>query len=203
MASGQAAFVHPTAVIDEGAVLHEGVKVWHFCHVRSTAILERDVSLGRDVYVDSGVRVGRGSRIQNGVSVFAGLRIAPWCFIGPHVTFTNDISPRAGKKSWKIVETHLETGSAIGAGAIIRCGITLGAFAMVGAGAIVTKAVPAFHLALGFPAECRQMVCACGETFLPIASTSAELVRDCCREQLAEDLYEAAEKEVGRLRERR
>lgn len=203
MASAEGAFVHRTAVIDEGAVLHEGVRVWHFCHVRSTAVLERDVSLGRDVYVDSGVRIGRGSRVQNGVSVFAGLRVAPWCFIGPHVTFTNDISPRAGKTSWTIVETQLETGSAIGAGAIVRCGITLGAFAMVGAGAIVTKSVPPFHLALGFPAECRQMVCACGETFLPIASTSGELVRDCCKEHLAAEVYEVALGEVSRLRERR
>lgn len=203
MASGEGAFVHRTAVIDEGAVLHEGVKVWHFCHVRSTAVIERDVSLGRDVYVDSGVRIGRGSRVQNGVSVFAGLRIAPWCFIGPHVTFTNDLSPRAGKTAWTIVETHLETGSAIGAGAIVRCGITLGAFAMVGAGAIVTKSVPPFHLALGFPAECRQMVCACGETFLPIASTSGELVRDCCKEHLAAEVYDVALQEVSRLRERR
>lgn len=202
MTTGQEAFVHPTAVIDEGAELGSDVKVWHFCHVRSGAVLGDGVSLGRDVYVDDGVRIGRGSRVQNGVSVFAGLQVAPHCFIGPHAIFTNDQSPRAGKKSWTIVETRMETGSAIGAGAIIRCGITLGSFAMVGAGAIVTKTVPPFHLALGVPAECRQMVCACGETFLPIATTLAEVVRDCCKDHLQAEVYEAALAEVARLRER-
>ncbi|UCE86128.1 MAG: N-acetyltransferase, partial [Deltaproteobacteria bacterium] len=181
-------YVHPSAVVDDGVELHAGVKIWHFCHVRKKAILEQDVSIGRDVYVDEGVRIGQGSRVQNGVSIFSGVDVAPWCFIGPHVIFTNDAFPRVGKRSWKLVRTRLETGMSIGAGAIIRCGITLGAFSMVGAGAIVTKSVPPFHMAVGFPAECRQMVCACGDTFLPIASSAEEVLRDCCREQLAEDV---------------
>jgi acetyltransferase-like isoleucine patch superfamily enzyme len=187
-------------VVDEGAELHEGVTVWHFCHIRKNAVLEPGVSIGRDVYIDEGVRIGRGSRVQNGVSVFSGVEVAPWCFIGPHVIFTNDALPRVGKKSWELVTTHLETGMSIGAGAIIRCGINLGAFSMVGAGAIVTKSVPPFHMAAGFPAECRQMLCACGETFLPIASGPDELLRDCCREQLVEGVYRAAEDCVARMK---
>ncbi len=182
------AFVHSTAVVEPLAEIQDHVKVWHFCHIRENAVLEHHVSLGRDVYVDIGVRVGHHTRIQNGVSVFQGLTVSPWGFIGPHAIFTNDPAPRVGSKSWKIVPTVLETGMSIGAGAIIRCGITIGAFAMIGAGAIVTKNVPPFHLAVGFPAECRQMVCACGQTFLPIATNDKELVRDCCLRNLVPEL---------------
>lgn len=183
------AFVHESAYVEDKVELHEDAKVWHFCQVRKEAVLETAVSLGKDVYIDAGVRVGHHTRIQNGVSVYQGLKIAPWCFIGPHVIFTNDQTPRVGAKNWTVVETKLEMGMSIGAGAIIRCGITIGAFAMIGAGAIVTKDVPPFHLAIGFPAQCHQMVCACGQTFLPIASRDSELVRDCCKQNLMPELY--------------
>jgi len=183
-------YAHPSSFVEEGAILEDDAKVWHFCHVRKGAVLGNSVSLGKDVYIDTGVHVGHHSRIQNGVSVYQGLKIAPWCFVGPHVIFTNDQNPRVGTKSWELVETNLEIGMAIGAGAIIRCGVTIGAFAMIGAGAIVTKDVPPFHLAMGFPAQCHQMVCACGKTFLPIASPDSDLVRDCCKENLVPELYQ-------------
>jgi acetyltransferase-like isoleucine patch superfamily enzyme len=183
-----APYAHPTAVVEDGANLAEDAKVWHFCHVRKGAILEKAVSLGKDVYVDSGVRIGHHTRVQNGVSIYQGLEIGPWCFVGPHVIFTNDQTPRVGSKAWNIVPTKLEMGMSIGAGAIIRCGVTVGAFAMIGAGAIVTKDVPPFHLAMGFPAQCHQMVCACGQTFLPIATKDAELLRDCCQNNLLPEL---------------
>lgn len=184
-----APYSHPTAVVEDGANLQEDVKVWHFCHVRKGATLEKAVSLGKDVYVDTGVRIGHHSRVQNGVSIYQGLEIGPWCFVGPHVIFTNDQTPRVGSRAWKIVPTKLEMGMSIGAGAIIRCGITIGAFSMLGAGAIVTKDVPPFHLAMGFPAQCHQMVCACGQTFLPIASKDSELLRDCCKANLLPELF--------------
>jgi acyl-[acyl carrier protein]--UDP-N-acetylglucosamine O-acyltransferase len=186
------AFVHPSAVIENDVEIQDNVKVWHFCHVREHAVIEHDVSLGKDVYIDIGVRVGHHTRIQNGVSVFQGLKISPWGFVGPHVIFTNDPTPRVGSIAWHIVPTRLETGMSIGAGAIIRCGVTIGAFAMIGAGAIVTKDVPPFHLAIGFPAQCHQMVCACGRTFLPIASRDSELVRDCCVQNLVPELLTEA-----------
>ncbi len=183
------AYVHPSAYIEDQVELHEDAKVWHFCQVRKDAVLERGVSLGKDVYIDAGVRVGHHTRIQNGVSVYQGLKIAPWCFVGPHVIFTNDQTPRVGVHSWSVVETNLEIGMSIGAGAIIRCGVTIGAFAMVGAGAIVTKDVPAFHVAIGFPAQSHQMVCACGQTFLPMTTQDEDLVRDCCKKNLMSELY--------------
>ena len=193
------AFIHSSAVIEPQAEIQGEVKVWHFCHIREDAVLEHHVSLGRDVYVDKGVRIGHHTRVQNGVSIYQGLRISPWGFIGPHVIFTNDPAPRVGSKTWKIVPTSLEMGMSIGAGAIIRCGVTIGAFAMIGAGAIVTKDVPPFHLAIGFPAQCSQMTCACGQTFLPIASRDSDLVRECCRQNLESELLN----EVQGLMERR
>lgn len=192
------AYAHPSAYIEDNVELHEGAMVWHFCQVRKNAVLEKSVSIGKDVYIDAGVRVGHHSRIQNGVSVYQGLKISPWCFIGPHVIFTNDQSPRVGTKSWSIVETNLETGMSIGAGAIVRCGITIGAFAMIGAGAIVTKDVPPFHVAIGFPAQCHQMVCACGQTFLPIASKDSELIRECCKQNLVSELYDEVSAFISR-----
>jgi UDP-2-acetamido-3-amino-2,3-dideoxy-glucuronate N-acetyltransferase len=176
--------IHPSAIVENGAELQDGCKVWHFCHVRAGAVLEVGVSLGKDVYVDSGVKVGRFSRVQNGVSLYQGVHVSPWCFIGPHVIFTNDQSPRAGNRNWKVISTELATGTSIGAGAIIRCGVKLGAFSMVGAGAMVAIDVPPFHVAMGLPAKISKMVCACGQTFLPLATLPAELIRDCCETNL-------------------
>lgn len=190
------AYVHPSAYVEAAVEIQEEAKVWHFCQVRKDAVLEKGVSLGKDVYIDAGVRVGHHTRIQNGVSVYQGLKISPWCFIGPHVIFTNDQSPRVGSRSWTLVETTLETGMSIGAGAIIRCGITIGSFAMIGAGAIVTKDVPPFHVAVGFPAQCSQLVCACGQTFLPLSSPKSELLRDCCKKNLVPELYKVAQELV-------
>jgi UDP-2-acetamido-3-amino-2,3-dideoxy-glucuronate N-acetyltransferase len=193
------AFHHPSAVVESGAILEDGVKVWHFCHVRNGAILEAGVNLGKDVYIDNDVRIGQFSRIQNGVSIYKGVVISSWCFIGPHVIFTNDLNPRAGNKEWRVLPTSLKSGTSIGAGAVIRCGITLGEFCMIGAGAIVTKDVPPFHLALGFPAESLKMICACGQTHLPLGTAYSELVRDCCQKNMQPEALSLASEVVARL----
>lgn len=195
---GPGSYVHPTAVVEPGVTLKKDVKIWHFCHVRKGAVLNDNVSLARDVYVDENVHLGEGTRIQNGVSVFRGVQVSSWVFIGPHVIFTNDMFPRAGNKNWQIVETHLEMGSAIGAGAIIRCGISLGAFSMIAAGAMVTRSVPEFHLVLGMPARPVKMVCACGQTQLPLESPRTELLRTCCKNNLQSELYERAKDHLSR-----
>ncbi len=176
--------IHPTAVIDAGAQIHPSAKVWHFSHVRSQATLEENVSIGRDVFVDAGVTLGQGTRVQNGVSIYAGVEVSPWCFIGPHVTFTNDLRPRVGSKSWKLEKTKLGIGMSIGAGAVIICGIEIGPFAMIGAGTIVTRDVPSFHLVTGNPGEIRHLVCACGASNLPMDADKAELIADCCKQNL-------------------
>jgi UDP-2-acetamido-3-amino-2,3-dideoxy-glucuronate N-acetyltransferase len=195
---GAGSYVHPTAVVEPGAILKKDVKVWHFCHVRTGAVLSDNVSLAKDVYIDENIHLGEGTRIQNGVSIFRGVKLAPWVFVGPHVIFTNDMFPRAGNKNWQITETQLELGCAIGAGAIIRCGITLGAFSMIAAGAMVTRSVPEFHLALGLPARPVKMVCACGQTQLPLESPRIELLRDCCKKNLQAGLYQLAKEHIAK-----
>ncbi len=185
-------FIHPTAIVENGARIGNGVRIWHFCHIRSSAVIGEGVSIGKDVYIDLGVNIGEGTRIQNGVSVYSGIKIAPWCFIGPNVVFTNDLTPRAGTKKWNVIETILETGASLGAGSVIRCGITIGAFAMVGAGAILTKSVPSFHLTLGVPSRVCNKICACGKSILPLDTPDKDLIRSCCRQNLEKEVLELA-----------
>ncbi|MGZ5432592.1 MAG: acyltransferase [Thermoanaerobaculia bacterium] len=194
-------YAHPSAIVEEGAVIGEKTRIWHFAHVRSTALIGREVNLGKDVYIDGDVVIGDGARIQNGVSVYHGVQVSDWVFVGPYVVFTNDMAPRVGNKSWKVIETKLETGASLGAGTIVRCGVTIGAFAMVGAGAIVTHDIPPFHLAHGVPARPKQRVCACGQTFLPLETPTAELIRECCREAMDPRVLAAAERMVVRAAE--
>jgi UDP-2-acetamido-3-amino-2,3-dideoxy-glucuronate N-acetyltransferase len=194
-------FIHHTAIIDNGAVVEAGARIWHYCHVRSSAVIRRQVSLGRDVYVDSDVELSEGTHVQNGVSIFSGVRVGKWCFIGPHVIFTNDNHPRAGNKRWTKVATVLESGSSIGAGAIVRCGVTIGAYAMVGAGAVVTKDVPPFHLVVGFPAKPLHLVCACGQSAFDLGTDIQLLVRECCRDLMNPDSFKEAHVVLTQLAE--
>lgn len=196
-----AAYIHETAIVDNGAILENGVKVWHFCHVRPRAHLKTGVSIARDVYVDLDTTIGECSRIQNGVSIYKGVSIADWCFVGPHVIFTNDQRPRAGNRNWSITPTILLTGCSLGAGVIVRCGITIGSFAMVGAGAVVTKSVEEFTLVTGFPAKPISKVCACGQTLMEMSAKPESYLQDCCALNLDPRLLEIAKIKILDLRE--
>ncbi len=112
-------FVHPTAIIEDRCTLGAGVKVWHHSQLRTGCQIGEGVSIGKSCFIDSEVSIGPHSRIQNGVSVYAGVDICSWVFIGPNVTFTNDLLPRAGRIKWTRVATHIENGASIGAGAVI------------------------------------------------------------------------------------
>lgn len=155
-------YVHPTAVVDKKVTIGDGTKVWHFAHVRENTEIGRNCVLGDFVYVGKGVKIGNGVKLENRATVYEGVRIEDKVFVGPHVSFTNDPYPRSFSTNWKIVETLVKEGASIGAGAIVRCGITIGEYALIGAGSAVTKEVPSHAIVYGNPAEVRGFACKCG-----------------------------------------
>jgi UDP-2-acetamido-3-amino-2,3-dideoxy-glucuronate N-acetyltransferase len=148
------AFIHPTTVIDGGAVVGSGTRIWHFCHLMQGAVVGDNCILGQNVYVDNNVQVGNGVKIQNNVSLFNGVSLADDVFVGPSVVFTNVINPRAFvERKQEFRPTPVGHGASIGANATIICGISIGEYAFIGAGAVVTKDVPAHALVTGNPAK--------------------------------------------------
>jgi len=169
-------FVHQLAVIDQGAQIGKGTKVWHFAHVRGTAKIGERCIIGNNVYVDADVTIGNGVKIQNGVSVYHGVTIEDDVFCGPHMTFTNDMYPRAFGESWEVFKTLVKKGASIGAHAVVVCDTTLGEYCMVAAGAVVTKSVPAHGLVMGNPAKLVGFVCKCGMPLREETSRSKQSV---------------------------
>lgn len=154
-------FVHSLAVVDAGASIGSGSKIWHFSHIRSTAKLGNNVIVGKNVYIDTDVSIGTNVKIQNNVSVYHGVTIEDDVFVGPHAVFTNDLRPRA-VGDWQVSETIVKKGASIGANSVIVCGNNLGSYSMIGAGSVVTKTVPAHALVFGNPARFQGVVCSCG-----------------------------------------
>lgn len=154
--------VHETATVESKAEIGDGSSVWHYSHIRSGAVIGEDCVIGHAVYVDEGVKIGSRVKIQNKVSIYNGVTISDDVFIGPHVCFTNDLHPRAFDENWKITPTIVERGVSLGANSTIRCGITIGEFATIGAGAVVTKDVEPFTLVAGVPATVMGHMCYCG-----------------------------------------
>ena len=162
-------YVHPTAEVEPGASIGAGTRIWRQAHIRAHAHIGETCNIGKGVYVESHVHIGSRVKIQNHVSIFEGVTIEDGVFIGPHVCFTNDLYPRAitptgelkGAEDWEITPTLVKYGASIGAGSVIVCGITIGEFALIGAGSVVTKDVPAYTLVFGNPARPHGYVCRC------------------------------------------
>lgn len=159
-----APFIHESSYIDEGAIIGDDTKIWHFCHIQSGAVIGQHCSLGQNVNVASNVRIGDDVKIQNSVSVYEGVELQDGVFCGPSCVFTNDLTPRArfpkGSAAYK--KTLVKEGASIGANATIVCGRTIGRCAMIAAGAVVTKDVPDHALVMGVPAVQQGWVCECG-----------------------------------------
>ncbi len=147
-------FAHPTAVIDEGCTIGEGVKIWHFSHIMPGCTIGDNCNLGQNVVVSPGVVLGKNVKVQNNVSIYTGVVCEDDVFLGPSMVFTNVINPRsaiARKNEYR--QTIVKKGASIGANATIVCGNNIGEYAFIGAGAVVTKEVPAFALVVGNPSK--------------------------------------------------
>jgi UDP-2-acetamido-3-amino-2,3-dideoxy-glucuronate N-acetyltransferase len=154
--------VHPSAVIDEGARIGAGTRVWHHAHIRGGATVGRDCNLGKNTYVDAGALIGDRVKIQNNVSVYAGVELEDDVFVGPSAVFTNDRVPRASADHWQLAHTLVRQGASIGANATLVAGIVVGEWAMIAAGSVVTRSIAPHELVAGNPARRLGWVCRCG-----------------------------------------
>lgn len=148
-------FVHESSYVDDDVKIGTNTKVWHFCHIQKGAQIGENCVLGQNVNISSNTKVGNNCKIQNNVSIYEGVELEDYVFCGPSCVFTNDLTPRAKypKGSSKYKKTYVCTGATIGANATIVCGLVIGKYSMVGAGAVVTKDVPEFALVVGSPAR--------------------------------------------------
>lgn len=156
-------FKHSSAIIDDGAIIGKDTKIWHFCHIMQANIGSNCI-LGQNVFVANNVKIGNSVKIQNNVSVFEGVTIEDDVFIGPSVVFTNVNNPRSfieRKEEYK--HTLVKKGATVGANATIVCGYTIGEYAFIGAGSVVTRNINDFELAIGNPARQKYWVCKCAE----------------------------------------
>lgn len=169
-------YVHESSYIDENVTIGDGTKIWHFCHIQTGSNIGAGCSLGQNVNVSSNVKIGNRVKIQNNVSIYEGVELEDYVFCGPSMVFTNDINPRSkypkGSAGYK--KTLVKYGASIGANATIVCGNTIGRWAMIASGAVVTKDVGDYALMAGVPAIQIGWVCECGQTL------KEELTCDVC-----------------------
>jgi UDP-2-acetamido-3-amino-2,3-dideoxy-glucuronate N-acetyltransferase len=179
MSDGPAS-IHPTAEVAEGAEVGPGTRIWNQAQVRAGARIGADCSIGKNVYVDVGVSIGDRVKVQNNASLYRGVTIEDGVFIGPHVSFTNDRLPRAVNEDgtprtdadWEAMPTLVRAGASIGAAAVVLPGLTIGRWAMVGAGSVVTHDVADHELVIGNPARRRGTACRCGQPLADAADGS-------------------------------
>lgn len=171
-------FVHESSIVDEGAEIGAGTKIWHFCHVMPGTLIGEDCNIGQNVFIGPDTKIGDRVKIQNNVSVYSGVRLEDEVFLGPSMVFTNVINPRSHvNRRDEFQITLVKRGATIGANATILCGITLGAYAFVGAGSVVTRDVPDYALVHGNPARLQGWMCQCGHKLELIEGHEGEFAR--------------------------
>ena len=179
--------IHPTAEVSKDAEIGEGTSIWHHSQVRPKVRIGKNCILGKGVYVDAQVVIGNNVKIQNYVSVYHGVILEDGVFVGPHVCFTNDMRPRSinpdgslkDANDWVLYKTLVRKGAALGANATIRCGVTIGKWAMIGSGSVVTHDVPDYGLLYGNPARLHGFVCPCGEQVTKETVKAAVVIAKC------------------------
>lgn len=158
-------FIHPKAIVEPGAVLGKGTRVWAFAHIMKGAVVGEDCNICDYAFIENGARLGNRVTVKNSVQIWEGVEVADDVFLGPGCIFTNDLRPRSGRKPPKelwLKKTRLEKGCTIGAGAILICGVNIGPYALVGAGSVVTRSVENHAMVFGVPARRMGWVCRCG-----------------------------------------
>ncbi len=182
-------FVHESSYIEDNVEIGEGTKIWHFCHIQKGAKIGMSCSLGQNVNISNNVIIGNNVKIQNNVSVYEGVELEDYVFCGPSCVFTNDLTPRSkypkGTSGYK--KTLIKYGASIGANATVLCGNTIGRWAMIASGAVVTKNVPDYALMTGVPAKQAGWVCECGNVL-----KNGYMCSKCGREYILEngELYQ-------------
>ena len=179
--------IHPTSDVSPQAVIGDGTSIWHQAQVRENVHLGQNCIIGKGVYIDFGVSLGDNVKVQNYVSIYHGVTIEDGVFVGPHVCFTNDLRPRAinpdgslkSADDWVLSETRIGRGAALGANSTIRCGISIGQWAMIGAGSVVTRDIPDYGLVWGNPARLHGFVCPCGGKLEKVSQNAACVQASC------------------------
>jgi UDP-2-acetamido-3-amino-2,3-dideoxy-glucuronate N-acetyltransferase len=179
--------IHPTADVSDQAQIGDGTSIWHQAQVREGVILGEKCIIGKGVYLDAKVQIGNNVKIQNYTSVYHGVVIEDGVFVGPHVCFTNDMLPRAinpdgslkSEDDWTISETLVRKGASLGANSTIRCGVTIGEWALVGSGSVVTRDIPKHGLVYGNPARLKGFVCFCGQKLKKRGQVDDEIITYC------------------------
>ena len=194
--------IHPTADVSPAAEIGAGTAIWHHCQVREDTKIGTNCILSKGVYVVAGVSLGNNVKVQNYVSIYHGVTIEDGVFCGPHCVFTNDKNPRAvnpdgsrkAADDWVLSKTLVRLGAAIGANATIVCGVTIGQWAMIGSGSVVTRDVPDYGLVWGNPARLRGFVCPCGARLKEGGAEGTQMMAGCptCGRQIniAKSLWE-------------
>lgn len=184
-----AVFIHDTAEVSPEASVGDGTKIWNSAQIREGAVIGKKCIISKNVYIDEGVHIGSRVKIQNNVNVYHGVTVKDDVFLGPSMTFTNDFYPRAFNDNWQVRETVVEEGASIGANVTVVCGNTIGKYAMVGSGSVVTKTIPPYALAVGNPAKQIGWVCQCGqklsaEKMCPLCDKKYEIRKDGILEEI-------------------